>query len=188
MKDKNTKQDLAFEKVVNSKLTYIVLLILVVVYLYSDDRILNIPIVFFWSKFFFIIVFFSILLRWRYTKYKSYYVQKIRDKVVVIGSIVVFLIFSMIFQGILNIPLNYIVKNEVKNKLVEVYNCKITNVITTGTDKIHFLFKKKRYSRYFNVNNYEKRELIDDCYLQLKVQKSFWNIYYVNGMEIKQKD
>lgn len=181
------KADTNFKKVVNSKITYLILLIFLLVYLYGDDRVLNIPLSFFIFKLVITLLVISLLLFWRYTKYKDYYRRKFKDKIYVISLIVIVSVFSIIIQGIFNIPLNYVIKYKAQNEPLEVYNCEITNVITINIDKIHFKFKGKSYSRYFEVNEYERTELMNNFYLQLQVQKTFWNIYYINGMDIRKR-
>lgn len=181
-------KDVFFEKLSNSKALYLILLGCVLVYLYGDDRVLNLPVYLFMLKFTIILILVLVFIAVRYFKYKSYYRKKIQDKVYVTVLILGLIIFSLIMQGVINIPLNYIIKIYSKNSLVESFNCEITNVVVTKVDKIHFRFKGKQYYRYFNVNDFDRKDLIHNYWLNIKARKSVWNTYYIESMDLQNKN
>lgn len=183
-----TNKDIFFEKLLNSKVLYIILLACVLAYLYSDDRILNLPNYLFTSKFIIVFILLSIFVLWRYSKYKTYYKRKFKDKVYLVGLLLGVVVFSLIIQGVLNIPLNYVIISKSKNSTIESYKCEIINVETTDIDKIQFKFLGKNYSRYYNVNNYKKNDLMHNYWLNIQVKKSIWNTYCIESMKLQNKN
>lgn len=180
-------KDAFLEKILNSKTLYIILLASVLAYLFTDDKILNLPKYLFISKFVIVFVSLSIFVLWRSSKYKTYYERKFKDKVYLVGLFLGLVVFSLIIQGVLNYPLNYIIIKKSKKNSVECFNCEITNVITTNIDKIHFKFMGKKYSRYYNVNDYERKDLMQNYWLKIQVRKSIWNSYYIESMNLQSK-
>lgn len=181
-------KDIFLEKLLNSKALYVILLACVLAYLYSDDKILNLPNYLFISKFVIVIVSLSIFVLWRRSKYKTYYERKFKDKVYLVGLFLGLVVFSLIIQGVLNIPLNYIILTNSKNNSVESFNCEITNVVTTNIDKIHFKFMGNKYSRYYNVNDYERKDLMQNYWLNIQVRKSNWDTYCIESMNLQRKN
>jgi len=181
-------KDVFFEKLLNSKALYIILLGCVLLYLYGDDRVLNLSVYLFILKFTIILILLLIFIAVRYFKYKIYYRKKFQDKIYVVGLFFGLIIFSLIIQGVINIPLNYIIKIYSKNSPEESFDCEITNVVVTKIDKIHFKFKGKIYSRYFNTNDYNRKDLIQNYWLNIKAKKSVWNTYYIQSMELQNKN
>jgi hypothetical protein len=188
MKEQTAVKDIFLEKVLKSKLFYWSILVLVLIYLYQDDRILNIPTIYFWIRFLIAMVVIGLFLFFRYNKFKAYYKRKFKDKIYLFSFLGGILIFSLIGQSFLNIPLNLFVKEMSKQNAIEIYDCEITNVITTSIDKIHFKFLGKGYSRYFNVNNFKREDLMHNYYLEVKTRRAFNNIYYIESMSLKKKD
>ncbi|MCZ8319749.1 MAG: hypothetical protein O9303_13185 [Silanimonas sp.] len=163
------------------------MLTLVVLYLYGDDKVLNMPKYFFVIKFTACLIILIIFIYSRFKKFKSYYKKKFKDKIYLTALFVGLNVFSLIFQSFLSIPINFLVKYFSKNDRVEVFDCEITNAITTNIDKIHFKFLNEEYSQYYNINEYEREDLIKNHKLVLKVQPSIFNTYYIKEMNIEKK-
>ena len=181
-------RDIFLEKLLGSKTLYLVLLAFVMVYLLGDDKILNLPSYLFISKFVIVFVSLSIFVLWRRSKYKTYYERKFKDKVYLVGLFLGLVVFSLIIQGVLNIPLNYVIISKSKNSSIENYDCEIINIETTDIDKIQFKFLGKNYSRYYNVNDYEKKDLMQNYWLNIQVRKSIWDTYYIESMNLQRKN
>lgn len=181
-------KDVFLMKILNSKTLYFILLASVLVYLFGDDKVLNLPDYLWVSKFTFVFVSLSMFVFWRYTKHKRYYERKFKDKVYLVGFVLTVVIFSSIIQGTLNIPINYLIKSNSRNSSVENYYCEITNVVTTNIDKIHFKFRGKVYSRYYNVSHFSRKDLMQNYWLSIQVKKSIWNTYYIEGMKLQSKN
>lgn len=184
---KISKKDIFLEKWLNSRTSYIVLFAFIFVYLYTDDTILNLPKNLFILKLVFVFIIVILFFLWRYSKYKVYYKRKFKDKIYLIGLFFGIVIFSLIIQGVLNIPLNFLIISKSKNSPVGTFYCEITNVVLTGTDKIDFKFLDRKYSRYFNVSGYERRDVIKNHLLKLCVKKSILDTYYVESFELVKK-
>ena len=190
MKKQNNKsktKDIYFENLLNSKYMYLIMLILVILYLYGDDKVLNMPKYLFVIKFIICLNILIIFLYSRFKKFKDYYKRKFKDKIYLTALLIGVIVFSLIFQSFLNIPINFLVKNFSKSDRVEVFDCEITNAITTNIDKIHFRFLNEEYSRYYNINEYERIDLIQNHKLVLKVQPSIFNTYYIKEMNIEKQ-
>lgn len=186
-KDKVKGKDTYFENLLNSKYMYLIMLILVVLYLYGDDKVLNLPKSLFIIKFCISLIILIIFLYTRFKKFEDYYRRKFKDKVYLFSLIFGLLLFSFIFQSFFNIPINYLIKYSAKKNSIETFDCDITNAVTTNIDKIHFKFLNEKYSRYYNINDYEREDLIKNYKLVLKVQPSIFNTYYINEMNLEKK-
>ena len=186
-KSQTGKKDTHLQKILNSRMTYIALLGLVLLYRFQDDRILNIP-----TRIFIItlaVSFFAVMLflLLRFRAYTEYYKRKLNDKIYIAVLILVIVIFSFLLQGIISIPLNVLIKRNSVDSLTETFECPISNVITTGTDKIHFVFMGSTYSRYFEVNGFDRKDLIEHYILEIEAKKSLWDTYYIERMSLKKK-
>ncbi len=179
-------KDNFFEKILNSKFLYILLAILVLIYLFQDDKILNLSFSFFWIRSLLAFCLITIFFLWRYNEHKVYYQRKFKDKVYISGLFLGALVFTLMLQGLICIPINFLIKQSATEQ-TEIFYCKITNVVTTNIDKIHFEFLGKRYSRYFNVNNYNRNDLIMNYNLKVEVKKSIWSTYYIDKMSLEKK-
>lgn len=181
------KKDASLIKFFNSKAIYVLIFLALLVYLFQDAKILNRP---FYLVFILYLIALGIVILifiFRYRKYRQYYTQEIReflflDKIILITGVVLLVI---VIESILSIPVDFAIKKYSKAESIAYYDCKITNVITTGVDKIHFIFLDRRYSRYFNVNGFSRRELIDNYYIELEVRQSIFNTYYIESMSLK---
>lgn len=180
-------KDKLFEKILNSKGIYIIFLLGVIINLFGYDKILNIPIWLSFTKVFLTFSFIVIFFISRYVKYREYYKKKFKDKFYIMGFVTGVIILSLIGQSFLNIPINLIIKTKAKDSSKEKFKCEITNVITTNSDKLHFVFLDRDYSRYFNLKSYNRNELEDKYYLEIEARKSIFKTYYVDNIKIVKK-
>jgi hypothetical protein len=181
------KRDIFLNKFLNSKLNIIILLVGVLIYNFERNRILNTPK---WLTILLILLTFStilIFLFFRYRKFKEYYKSRFKDKFYVSGFVLGILIFTLICQSFFWIPLNYYIKFKSKNNEQMEFRSEITNVFTTGYNRIDYSFKREIYSAYLDLTLYDKKELTDKYYLLIKAKKSIFGIYYVNSFEINNK-
>jgi|GEM_PF-2490161 hypothetical protein len=181
------KRDIFLNKFLNSKLNIIILLVGVLIYNFERNRILNTPK---WLTILLILLTFStilIFLFFRYRKFKEYYKSRLKDKFYVSGFVLGILIFTLICQSFFWIPLNYYIKFKSKNNEQMEFRSEITNVFTTGYNRIDYSFKREIYSAYLDLTLYDKKELTDKYYLLIKAKKSIFGIYYVNSFEIINK-
>ena len=180
-------KDFKFIKFFKSRIVYILILILILIYLFQDDKILNEPYYLILIRYLISVGVIVMLFLARFKKYKMFYISEIKnllflDKIILLLGTALVLYVS---QSILSIPLNFAIKEYSKKNSMEYHSCKITNVITTNIDKIHFLFLNRKYSRYFNVGGFTRKELINNYYLELGLRKSILNTYYLESMNLK---
>jgi hypothetical protein len=166
---------------------YLVILCIVLIYLFQDDSILNEPPFLFWIR---VVLGFIITLIFCYTrfiKFKEYYKRKIGDKVYLVFIAIGITFVTILLQTVFAIPTSAMLKYYAKQKPMIFYSCPIKNIITTKIDKVHFIFLDKRYSRYFDIQNHERKDLIANYYLKIGVRKSILNTYYLESMELEKK-
>lgn len=183
------KKDTNLLKALNSKITYVLLLAIILIFSFLDDKILNEPQILIFTEYLIAAVAVFVFLFSRVKKFPVYYKQLIKglvkvDIIIVIAGIV---ISTIILKAVLSISTSVMIRIYSKKNPVEYYNCDIKNVITTNVDKVHFIFLNKKYSRYFNVNGYERRDLIDNYYLRVGVKKSLFNTYYLESADLQIK-
>jgi len=181
------KKDTHLKRILNSRMTYLTLLGLSLLYLFQDDRVLNIPTSIFIITLSVAFLALVLFLLFRFRTYREYYKRKFKDKIYVASLILVVVIFSFILQGIVSIPLNVLIKRNSLDSPIETFECPISNVVTTGIDKIHFVFLGKTYSRYFEVNGLDSKDLIHNYIMEVKVKKSLWDTYFIERMSLKKK-
>jgi hypothetical protein len=188
MNTENTnKKDDKLIKTVNNRYFYIILSIIVILCTIIDDHVLNEPRSFFLFRIFLALGIVSIFCYLRYVKFKLYYKRKLRDWLTVILFVGV-LTFSVFFiQGFLQIPMGLVIRFYAEDSQTEFFDCRIKNVITTGVDKVIFVFMGKRYSRYLNTQGCPRNVLISDYYVKVAARKSLENSYYVESLEILKK-
>jgi hypothetical protein len=181
------KKDNRLNNILNSRKTYLIILLLLLVYLFLDDRILNEPLSFKITKYIlaaFIVLAFCYS---RFVKFRQYYQRKFKDKVFVIGAVLIISLFTIFVEAILTIPTNFFIRLNAKNNPVEYYECQIRNVVTTGIDKVHFIFLDRRYSRYVDLNGRSRKELINNYLLVVGVKRSIANSFYLESAQLKEK-
>lgn len=180
-------QDKKLNQILNSNKTYIILLFFVLFYLFQDDKILNKPYWLFWTNSIVSFILISAFCIWRFMKFKQYYVEKFRSKFFVFLFLIGIVILTILSQAIISIPINFLIKSTAKDSNIEYFECKITNVVKTGIDKIHFTFLNRKYYRYFNVTNYDRKDLLNNYYLQIGVKKGCLDTYLIESMDFIEK-
>lgn len=187
MNNSKVNKDKKLISFLSSRKTYFVILVLAFIYLFLNDRILNEPILlklFKWTISCSIVV---IVCYFRYIKFKDFYRKKIKDLAFVISALFTTTFFTILIQGFLSIPINLIIILFSSNSQIEYKKCPIVNVITTGIDKVHFMFEEQRYSRYFEVNGHTREDLINNFVLQVAIKRSIGNTYYIESKELQKK-
>ena len=187
MKKNENLVDYKLKILLNSRKTYLIILLLLAVYFVQGDNVLNEPWLFFCIKLFLALTAVSIFCYIRFRKFRQYYLRKIKDKFFAIATIIGLSLAIIWLQTILSIPMNLIISFYSRNNEVEYHNCRIQNVITTGFDKIHFVFLNKQYSRYFSLDGHTRRELIDNYWLTIAVKKSIAGTYYLEKIGLQAK-
>lgn len=187
MNTSKTHNDKKLISFLNSRKTYLAILVLSVIYLFLDDSVLNEPFALKISKWVIAIFFTLVVCYSRFLKFKAYYSRKIRDFIFIISALFITALFTIFFQAILSILTNLTIILFSTNSQVEYRKCPITNVITTGIDKVHFIFEGQKYSRYFEVNEHTREELINNFHLQVGLKKSIGNSYYLESLELQEK-
>ncbi len=180
-------KDKKLNKLLKSKRSYLLILLLIVAYLFLDDRILNEPMWWVWIKISVAAILIALFLHSRYKKFKEYYIGLLKNL-----EWIEYLIYSVglsfaviLLQAVLSIPVYLIVIIQSEKSETEYFSCRITNVVTTGIDKIQYQFKTSKHSNYFNVNGHNRKELIEDYYLEAAVKKSFGDVYVLKSLQLQ---
>lgn len=183
------KKDKKLKRILNSRKMYLLLLIPLIFYRYLDRMILNEPKHFLFIKFFIAIVVIISIIISRYKKFKDYYSNLVKNAnwieyVLYFGG---FCITAMLFQAFISIPLYLILIQQSQKNEIEYFNCEITNITTTGFDKIYFDFKGSNCVGDFNAKNNSREDLLKNYYLEVGAKKSFGNTYVLTGLELRLK-
>lgn len=181
------QKDHRLNNFLNSRKTYLVLLLLLLVYLFLDDRILNEPFGFTITRYLLACVAVLAFCYSRVVKYRQYYQRKFKDKIFIIAAVLIISLFTIFVQAILSIPTSFLIKLYAKNNPTEYYECKIKNVVTTDIDKVHFIFLNRRYSRYVDLDGQSRKELINNYWLVVGVKRSIANSFYLESVQLKEK-
>lgn len=184
------RKDKKLRRILNSKRTYLILLLPVITYYFLDTQILNEPVNLISLKALISAIVLILFLYARYTKFKEYYVEFIKqmrflDSLICLAGL---LFTGIILQAIISIPLYLFIIAKAQKSDTEYFDCKIRNVVTTGIDKIHFEFKGERYSRNFNTAGYSRKELLNNYHLEIAVKKSIANMYVLENLQIEKDD
>lgn len=180
-------KDSKLNSVLNSRKTYLIILFLLIIYLFQDDRILNEPLAFLTIRYVLASLIVLIFCYSRFIKFKRYYEKKMKDTVFIVSAILIIILSIIFCQAILSIPSNFFIKLYAKNSETEYYKCKIQNVVTTKVDKVHFIFLNRTYSRYLNIKDYFRKDLIDNYWLVIGVKKSIANSFCLESMQLEEK-
>ncbi len=156
--------------------------------MFTDSKVLNLPTGLFWIRYSVCVLLLGWLFIFRMRKYKEYYKRKFRDVIHLVGAITGVLFFSLIFQAVLNIPVNLIIEKYSKQDSYEVYNCEIKSINTIGYDKVTFVFKDKSYSRYYSLAGLKTAEIKKQYQMKLIVAESIYNTYYLKSLELVRKE
>jgi len=70
----------------------------------------------------------------------------------------------------------------------EVYIVKMRGYTLSRRDEIFFKFNNKSFSRRYNLNNYNIKELKDNYNIKLELKQPLKNIYYIKRMDLIFKD
>ena len=192
------KKDKLLDKLFGSKIFIFALLIVVIIYYNDITKVLNVPLWFSILKMGITIFLMLLFLFWRFKLFPEYYKRKYKDKIYVGFTVFTIIVLSFVFQMFLSIPFNFIVKKSAENNPIELYDCRITyfSSIRRGGHYVHYEFLDDCYSvswSYRNIKkitNAEDRKSIEeklqkDYVLRLQVEKTFWNIYYVENISLK---
>lgn len=184
------RKDKKLIRILNSKRTYLILLLPVIAYYLLDAKILNEPVNLILLKALISAAILILFLYARYTKFKEYYIEFIKqmrflDSLICLTGL---LFTGIILQAIISIPLYLFVIAKAQKSDTEYFDCKIRNVVTTGADKIHFEFKGKRYSQKFNTAGYSRKELLNSYHLKVAVKKSIANMYVLENLKLERNE
>lgn len=180
-------KDTKLNKLLNSRKLYLVILGLIVIYVFIDDKILNEPnsfVIARWTLSTAIVLTFCYS---RFAKFKEYYLKLMKSATTVSFSVILISLSIIIFQAVFSIPVDLLIKFYARDSQVEYQKCPINNVVTTGIDKVHFIFLNKTYSQYFETNGHTRKELISNYYLLVGVKKSIGDSYCLESLKLLEK-
>ena len=200
---KKIKKDKFLDNLFGSKAFIIMLLITLIIYYYFGVlKVLNVPMWVSILKMSITIIIMLLFLFWRFKLYPEYYKRIYKDKVYAIFAVVSFIVMSFVFQMVASVPFNFIVKESFKNNPVEFYDCRITDYSTRtggrGVSVYYEFLNNDYWIKYgartiraiVNINEDDQlieEELQNNYVVRLQVRKSFWNMYYVEEMNITRK-
>lgn len=158
-----------FDKFLQKKWHYFILLGIVFFYLRSTNLILN----FKFSYKIFLFILCSIII---------FFINK--DKANIFGKIFISIFYGFFLNLLILIPINYfIILNS--NNSIETKIFPITNYISGRTNKIYFDFLDENYGIGFNNENHLERDfIIKNCKIQLQFSKSLLGTYVIKDSNI----
>lgn len=159
-----------FDKFLEKKWHYFILLGIVFFYLRSTNLILN----FKFSYKIFLFILCSIII---------FYINK--GKANIYGKVFISMFYGFFLNLLVLIPINYYIILNSKNNFVETKIFPITNYISSRTNKVYFDFLGENYGIGFkNVNNLERNFIIKNCKIQLQYSKSLLGTYVINEANV----
>lgn len=178
------RKDILIEKILKSKATYFALLLILLVYLFFDDKILKYPSWYLASKWSAALLITGMLFIHRINCYREYYKSKSKDVYFIINAALT-LIWSTFFISLLiNIPVSYYLKETAKNSPLEYKTCEIKNAINNRGERIAFIFEGKTYTRRYDIGSLKREDILKNYYMQIGIRKSKWGTYYLATMKL----
>ena len=161
---------LYLERLLKNKITYLILLIIVIISSIQQEIVKGLPI------FTIFVISFSILF------YKNYqFEKKIKEKSSITLNIFVVLFFSIFLSFALKIPLKFLVIEGRSSKEI-IKKCEITNFISGRNDRISYKLENQNYDiSYDNEMHLTREELIKNYKIYINYSDSWFNTKVINS-------
>jgi hypothetical protein len=182
------KKDRLIVALVNSKVFTLILLVVLLLFLFQDDRILNTG-----TKKISALVWavglgiFLLFMSFRVWKYSTYYKSLFSDFVSVVASLIFTAFYTFFIVTFIQIPVLMYIRGTALNSPKQNYDCEVVNVITLGVDKVYFEFKGKRFTRYIDLNGISDEDAENLCRLRVTVRKAYFDCYILDAFELVPK-
>lgn len=175
--------------IIESRMFYLVLALLLIIYYRMDLKIINLPKKFELYTFATAFISLIVLLFWRYLKYKEYYRKLYTDWIYLFGILIGVILFSFILQRILKIPLNYLVKMNASNESTLICSCEIINYIDKvgKADVLMYKYEGEIYSFRYNIRDLERNDIIQNFTVEISAYSSLWGTYYIDSFSLEKK-
>ncbi|WBX99101.1 hypothetical protein [Chryseobacterium gambrini] len=147
---------LLIEDLLKNKLTYILIVLIIIIYSRQTQIIIDFPKILNYMIFVFIVIILFII--------NFYYEKRKKEKKNFWVNLFTIIFFSLFFTFAIKIPLNIIIINS-KENIVFKEDCKIINFISGRFDRIAFLMNNKVHEIGYNNDSHLTRTVIRDDYL-----------------------
>jgi len=174
----------------NSRKFVFTLLGIVILYMISDELIINLPKWIFGVMFLISAAIIVAVFLWRYAKYNAYYRQLLNNKLNIAGLVVVIIFCSAFLQLFMNVGIDFFLVQMSKTNSKEIYDCKIDNIQTANRygDKVGFVFRGQVSSGKINTGDYKNSDLIANFMVRIWVRKSLFGSYYLQKVQLVRKN
>src|SRR5262245_27156331 len=118
-------RDNKFISFFKSRVTYVLVLIAVLIYLFQENKMLNEPYYLTFILYLISIGIVVLIFAPRFKRYRQFYISELK-RLYLLDKIIVFLGIALvvfILQSILSIPLNFVIKECSRGNNVEYYDC-----------------------------------------------------------------
>ena len=178
------KKDKKFFKFINSRFLYISLLILLLVYIYTDN-VINYPLCIKVISYIIALIFVVGVFVWRYKKYQSYYQKRIKqEKYFVIKTLIVALFFCLLLRLYLFIPMNAFLRYASKSNPIEYKEVQL-NLLAVGRRSkpynVSYRFNGQIYFANVNLSSSDR----ENGYIKVKlnIRESLFGTYCVEKID-----
>ena len=174
----------------NSRKFVFTLLGIVILYMISDELIINLPKWVFGVMFLISAAIIVAVFLWRYAKYNGYYRQLLNNKLNIAALVVVIIFCSAFLQLFMNVGIDFFLVQMSKTNSKEIYDCKIDNIQTSNrySDKVGFVFRGQVSSGKINTRDYKNSDLIANFMVRIWVRKSLFGSYYLQKVQLVRKN
>lgn len=188
MSKKKPKTDRGLTKLLESKMLYLILLMVVFIYLYFDSRVINTPRWILKLEFALTILVLIGISIARYFRFRDYYRRKFKDAIFLIAFCFFFGLLLFLGRAVLRIPVDLYFVYMARNSPIERVECEILNVTTLKIDKITYRFNGVSYWRYVSLKGLSRADVLENHRVLLSVKLSAHGAYYIENFQIVKDD
>lgn len=185
---KKRKTDKAITKLLESKILYLVLLVLAFMYLYLDSRVINVPRWIYQLEFVVSFLALTGVSLARYFKFRDYYRRQFKDAIFLIAFSLFLVLLLFLGRAVLRIPVAAYLTYVAKDSPIEQVECEIVNVSTLKIDKITYRFNKESYWRYISLNGLSRTQILKNYKVLLSARLSTYGAYLIEDFQMVEHD
>lgn len=188
MSRKKLKIDRGLTKLLELKMLYVIILIVVFIYLYIDSRVINVPRWILRLEFILSILVLIVISMARYFRFRDYYRRKFKDPIFLVAFGLFFGLFVFLGRAVLRIPVALYFVQMAQGSRIEHVECQILNISTLKIDKITYRFNDESYWRYTSLKGLNQTEILNNHKVLLSVKLSAYGAYYIEDFQIVKDD